>query len=102
MFVLIAAGFAVVIGAYSARTQDVFPLNEGAQPCAVIRVRQEGLLCIGLDLAKHTATGTFEFLKPEGTKLRMVRTGRINSSNPLVGNDPAAAQSGSPPMGAIK
>jgi hypothetical protein len=88
-----AEGLASSIGVYDARTQVIFPVREGNDPCLVLRVRQEGLLCLAVDLRSHVATGRFEFINAAGVELRMRKIGPIGKYSAPDENSvsPAAA-----------
>jgi hypothetical protein len=45
--------------------------------CAVIRVRDEGLLCADFDMETRQLTGDYHFLKPEAVTLSRRETGRL-------------------------
>src|SRR5258708_5809069 len=62
--------FAGSLGLLLARTQQTFAMRDGGS-CAVLRIRQEGLLCIELDTHKRVATGNFEFMNPAGESIKM-------------------------------
>jgi hypothetical protein len=75
---LTVIAFAPAVGVYIARTQDTFAMSLGSNPCLVLRVRQDGVLCASVDLQRHLVTGSFEIFSSVGAKIQMVETGHIN------------------------
>jgi hypothetical protein len=75
---LLAFMYADIYGTLVARTQSSFLVSAsgGGTVCAVLRVRDQGLLCADFDPATKQMKGEYRFLKPDAVGLSLRNTGR--------------------------
>jgi hypothetical protein len=91
----VTGAFSLAIGIFHARVQTDFPVHALTDNCAVLRLSSDGYLCVGIDLQKRVALGTFRYLDPKG--LEPHTSSWPNRSLPL--KPPSAQNSGCRALG---
>ena len=83
--------YAYAFGTSVARAETSFLVfaSEDGTVCAVIRVRDQGLLCVNFDPASKQIEGRYHFLRPDAAALSLVKTGRLGAPLELI-NDKAS------------
>jgi hypothetical protein len=81
-FGFVIAWVAVVVAYYTGnivgKTQDIFAVSQGTAPCAVLRERDDRLLCVVFDANTLELTGDMRFLKKDEV-LTVRKVGRLQA-----------------------